>query len=276
MKLLTTVQPLQAAIAKIDAKTPVGSVLRTAEWQQVPLALRERAQFSAGVESMRVMQTIQAKLTSAIGLKKEQVARGEAFVDRSSFIGDLRKVVEEEGLGTGTGSLTDLSSRRRLGLIYDTQIQQAQNFARWKMDTNPDILDAYPAQELIRVERRQVPRDWSTRWLDAGGTMFGSRMVALKTDPIWSAISVFGVPWPPFDFGSGMGLRDVDRKDAEELGLLAPGEEIPAIQEQQFNADLFASVADMAPALVDALKRIFGNQISISDGIATWIGKALS
>lgn len=273
MKLLAQLIPLQEAVAKLDAKTVVTSPLNTAEWAEVPLALRERAFFSATVEDADFLSAAQAKLMSALSLQKETVARGEAYVDRSSFIGDMRKAAQDAGIASGDGSLTDLSSRKRLGLIYDMQTQQATNFSRWKMDMNPAILDAYPAQELIRVEERKDPRDWKRRWVEAGGSIIDERMIALKTDPIWTDISAFGTPWPPFDFGSGMGLQDVSRRDAEDLGLIDPGETLePTVA--QFNDDLFASVTDLGADLIAALKTIFGDQISIADGIASWLGGA--
>jgi hypothetical protein len=276
MKLSSIVSPIQAAIEKLGAKTPIVSVLRSAEWADVPLGLRERAQFSARVESARVMQTIQDKMMSAISMKREKVAHGEAFVDRSSFIGDLRKVVQEEGLGTGTGTITDISSRARLGLIYDTQLAQAQGFARYKSDMTPIILDMWPAQEFLRLQERRAPRNWTSRWEEAGGIFVaGSRMIALKTDPVWVNLSVFGVPWPPFDFGSGMGLKDVSRADAVEYGLLEKGETIQPT-DAKFNDDLWASTENLSPEILSALKTIFGDQIIIdpAEGSVSWKGGA--
>jgi hypothetical protein len=58
--------PLRDAVAQLAAKTPIGSILRTSEWGQMPLALQQRGQFSAGVESVRVMQRIQGGLIDAI------------------------------------------------------------------------------------------------------------------------------------------------------------------------------------------------------------------
>ena len=46
-------------------------------------------------------------------------------------------------------------------------------------------------------------------------------MIALKSDPIWYDISAFGQPYAPFDFNSGMDLRDVDRDEAVDLGLIS-------------------------------------------------------
>lgn len=32
----------------------------------------------------------------------------------------------------------------------------------------PDMLDAYPAQELVRVRQAKAPLDWDIRWAVAG------------------------------------------------------------------------------------------------------------
>ena len=267
------ISSLPEAVRRIAGKTPVTSRLRTAEWARVPLALRERSQFSAHVESVRLIGAIQEKLSTRIGMLQEAVAGGTANVDRSSFIGDLRKIAQEEGLGTGTGGLTDISSRKRLGLIYDMQTRQAAEFARWKVGEDADVLDAYPAQELIREEDRKVPRDWQTRWAGHGGRFFEGRMIALKSDPIWTAISAFGTPWPPFDFGSGMGVEDVSREEAEALGVLPAGQPVAPQGELDFNQGLEASVTDIPTDLQEFLRQSFGNQIQIADGAVRWIGR---
>lgn len=265
---------LTEAVRKLSSKSPVASRLTSAEWERVPLEIRERAQFSARVESARVLQAIQDKLMSRISLARESAAGGAALVDRSSFIGDLRAIVQQEGLGTGTGTVTDLSSRRRLGLIFDMQTRQAQNYAKHKAGMDPDVLDAAPAQELIRVRQARAPRDWKRRWQDAGGRLIDGRMIALKTDPVWERISRFGTPYPPFDYGSGMGLKNIRRREAEKLGLIEPGQKItPA--ETPFNADLSASVKSLDPAIEQRLGSYFGDQVKNEDGRIKWQSDAL-
>ena len=61
---------------------------------------------------------------------------------------------------------------------------------------------------------------WQNRWKNAGGKFHGGRMIALKDDPVWTKLSAFGTPYPPFDWGSGMGVRDIDRKTAIDLKLI--------------------------------------------------------
>lgn len=283
MAMALTIQPLGEAIAKLSAKTPIGAALNSAEWADVPLALRERAQFSANIESVRLLSTIQDKLSKRVGLIQEQVANGDAFVDRSSFIGDIRQMAIDLGVRTtdedGAGTVRDIHSAKRLGMIFDIQTQQAAEFARWKMDQDPDVLDAYPAQRLIRVESRQAPRDWEARWSEAGGAVgwkeaLQTPQVALKSSPIWAELSAFGTPWPPFDFGSGMGVEDVDRAEAEQLELLKPADQVrPA--EVDFNRDLQASVANLEPEDRQTLQAQFGDQVRLYGDTAKWVPKAM-
>jgi hypothetical protein len=276
---LNSPTPLPEAVGQLSAKTPVGSVLRSAQWAEMPLALRQRAQFSAAVEDLRWLANVQDKLNKAISLQRERLANGnEAFVDRSSFIADMRKLADTFDLPQAdpqlVGSLQDIRSSARLGMIFDIQTGQANGYAQWKMDQDPDVLDAFPAQELVRMANRRVPRRWRDRWIAEGGKIFGGRMIALKTDRIWRGISRFRTPWPPFDFRSGMGVEDVSQDEAETLGLLKPDEEVLPIIED-FNAELKASVRDLPPDFQDSVKNLFGDQVRIANGEAAWRGNLI-
>ena len=93
----------------------------------------------------------------------------------------------------------------------------------------------------------------AARWAAAGGTFFGGRMIALKTDPIWREINRFGVDYPPFDFNSGMDVVDVDRDEAEAIGLLARDEVVEPAAPDDFNAELQATPQVRAEWLRSAL-----------------------
>lgn len=282
---MARLDPLRDAVKRLSAKTPVGSVLRTAEWARVPLAFRERAQFSAAVESMRVLSTIQERLEKQTKLRRERLASGKtATFDRSSFIDSIRGIAREEGLTPEDealrGGLQDITSIPRLGLIYDTQNRQATGYARWKLDQSEGALLLWPAQEFLRIEERRVPReDWPGRFAaaarDAGDraalAAFAStgRMIGLKTSGLWARLNRFGTPWPPFDFGSGMGLEDIDREEAVELGLIGPDTILDSGVED-FNKDLEASVSDLPTEFTRVLQTHFGSQIKVAGGRARW------
>jgi hypothetical protein len=99
-------------------------------------------------------------------------------------------------------------------------------------------------------------------------------MIALKTDPIWEALSRFGQPWPPFDYGSGMGVVAIDADEAIALGLIDEGELLtPSLPE--FNARLEASASDLDPDIVQGLQADFGDQLVARDGRLQWEGDRL-
>ena len=137
------------------------------------------------------------------------------------------------------------------------------------------MLDLYPAQRFTRIEFREKPRDnWPQRWRDAaksvGNEGVSKRgMVALKTSPIWEALSKFGTPWPPFDWGSGMGLEDVSFDDAVKLGLIAEGDTLEPL-EDGFNTNLKTSVAGMAEDILAQLEAAFGDNAAVIDGDLVW------
>ena len=265
-----TVATLPQAIKRIAAKTPVGSPLRTADWAGVPLALRERAQLTAGVEDLRIVQGLGDKLKEWAEFTKRDPQR--AFMGRQKFVLEMKSMMGSPS-AEDTGSLTDIASRRRLELIYNFQTTDAAEFTRHVVGQNAGVLDAFPCQELVRVQQRKEPRDWLSRWTGAGGQLFDGRMIARKDDDIWVAISRFGKPWPPFDFGSGMGLADVGRDESISLGVISADDTVePTLDD--FNVGLEASVTDLDAEKQRQLKSWFGDQIAIKDGVASWVGNS--
>ena len=114
----------------------------------------------------------------------------------------------------------DLSSDSRLNLIIETNTQMAYGYGQYAAQQDPVLLDAFPCLELYRLEQRIEKRDWRARWLAAGGHLYNKRMIARKDSPIWSSISRFNTPYPPFDFNSGMWTRNISRKTASNLGII--------------------------------------------------------
>ena len=234
--------PFQAAIDRLAGKVSLPSPLRTAEWAEVPTAITERAFFSAGVERLHTLESMRAKLLAAVS------QQGATFMDRSKFVAEMRG--ELGAIADGTlGSLTDLSSIRRLQLIYDWQVEDAHAYG--------------PAQEFLRVEGRENERqDWPARWAAAGGKFFdGGRMIATKDDPVWTKLSRFGRPWPPFDFGSGMGMEDIHRSEAEALGVIPQGKKIE-VPEKGFNESLKASTAGLSADAKELFSDLFQGRVN--------------
>ena len=176
------------------------------------------------------------------------------------------------------GTIKDLRTMRRQNVALETNLAQVQGFARW--ERQQEALGGFPAQQFVRLRMSRAQRpDWPERFAQAVArtTPDGANveaMAALVNHPCWSALSVFGAPYAPFDFNSGMGLEPLDRDEAEAMGLL-PGDdadpEHAAMVEPQsrgLNETLEASPAvrsqDLRTALAESVQ-----------GLAKWAGDTL-
>lgn len=254
------------AAEKILKKALVGSSLNSREWNLVQAGLRDRAFISSQVESMRILHAARRMVADRAGgqLSASEIRR------------DLRKVISSTGYRPPEGkegTLQDLYSKRRLDTIIKTNVEQARGYVRHLDGMKPGAFAAFPGQELIRVRERKEKRDWATRWKNAGGRFYNGRMIALRDDPIWERISVFGNPFPPFDWGSGMGVRAVSRRDSIALGVVTDNEVRDKVQELKaekpvsMNENLAVSVT---PDEESELRQAFGDQIAIENGEARW------
>ena len=254
------------AAEKILKKALVGSSLNSREWNLVQAGLRDRAFISSQVESMRILHAARRMVADRAGgqLSASEIRR------------DLRKVISSTGYRPPEGkegTLQDLYSKRRLDTIIKTNVEQARGYVRHLDGMKPGAFAAFPGQELIRVRERKEKRDWATRWKNAGGQFYNGRMIALRDDPIWERISVFGNPFPPFDWGSGMGVRAVSRRDSIALGVItdeAVREKVQSLKAEKsvsMNENLAVSVT---PEEESELRQAFGDQIAIENGEARW------
>lgn len=222
---LTTATSSQTA-EKIERRDiSVGAVARSSkEWGNIPLEIRERAFFTATVGNVKVLSEMKSRISAAIN----QVRDSGGVMDKGRFVAEMKEYLSSQGYALGGTSVRDITSNRRLSLIYDMNVEEAKEFARYKNDLSSAVgLNLYPAWEFTRVHpRRKERRDWPERWKKAGGQIFDGRMIALKTSDVWAKLSVFGRPWAPFDFGSGMGCRDVRRADCVKYGLIQAKEKL--------------------------------------------------
>ena len=247
-----------------SSKKPVPTPLRTSLLAELPARAREEAFFSAAVEDARILESMQARIAQELAM----VTNGGGTMSSGRFVAEMKEILGAEPT-EGSGSLTDITSHSRLQLIHDFQIQRFHSLARFVQNTqDEDMRDLYPAQELIRTRIREKERDWPRRWADAGGQFYGpeNRMIATVADPIWTDISAFGTPYPPFDFNSGMGIRGIKRSDAEALGVIAPGEKVPA-PDNPLNAPIQASAATLGPQGTAFLEKLYGSDLEIKDGL---------
>jgi hypothetical protein len=244
-------------------RIPLSTRATSAELAALPASIRRHALFSAKMSLLDPLVEM--------GNSIKQILDGTKSASESRR--DIRAALSAAGYVAPAGkeeSLQDHTTQRRLDLILQQNVRKARGYAKRSADMDPDTLDQWPAQELIRVMPRKSERNWKARWVAAGGQLIKGRMVALKTAPIWANISRFGEPFPPFDYGSGMGLKDIDRDEAEALGLLGPEDiltpdpvEFPDVEEANLPG------IDQMPQLMEAVKKAMGDA-------ATFTGDTLS
>lgn len=191
--------------------------LSTDEWDRVSTAIKDRAFFSSRVKSADFLKTCQTRIAEL--LANSTNAEG-VITSRAQVVSDIMEAAAVAGINTGTASLSNPGSEARANVIIDTNAGLASGYCQAEISNTYGARLAFPAQELIRIEERVIPRDWRSRWIAAGGQLYQGRMVALKSDPVWTNISRFGCPYPPFDFNSGMGVEDVSFDEAVQLGLI--------------------------------------------------------
>lgn len=195
-------------------------------------------------------------------VKPAQVARPGA--EQTVTEGDSPSTLESDlgALLKKFSSGPQIAEELNLGFKVDVATDVMRGGARFLADNYDQAeLDEMPAWELRRVYDRDVPRgfkrgpkgtlipvpddawdDDNGRWVkacEAAGDddalrVFRDtgRMVALKSSGVWHALGdgaggyddTLGNPYPPFAFNSGYDCDGVSRQDAQELGLIDPGE----------------------------------------------------
>lgn len=257
---------------KILQKALIGSGLDTASWSKVQAGLRDRAFFSSQVTEAKILHAMRQNVAELVsGGKSPSEVRRDLRAYLYSIGYDPDKDLKP-GEQSRRGTIKDLTTKARLDVMMKTNADQAKGYASHLRTTTTGAILAFPAYELVRVERRKLPRDWSARWASAAqkvgweGVARNGAMIALKTSPIWAALSRFGNPFPPFDFNSGMGVRDVKKSVCREIGLLGPDEQpkIPDIPD--FNGNLAERVTfDKGSREYSQLKKKFGDQIQFNE-----------
>jgi hypothetical protein len=264
MPILFAQQPVNFAEAqqRLDIANLLPTDLSSDELSDISSDILERSLFSARVPSADYLDEVDQVLGDLLAGNIDQATARLALKDKLDEIGYEPSDDEE-------GSITDFSSDERTNLVIETNLGMAQGYGQWAQGQSEAVLDQWPAQELYRAAAAQHPRDWLDRWDAAGGQIFDGRMIALKNTSIWSAISRFNLPYPPFDFGSHMDVRDVDRDTAVSLGLIDEDTQI-APETRDFNQDL-QMTADirsdqLRQVLIDHGYEFNGNVLTLGGG----------
>lgn len=201
----------------------------------------------------RVKEVVTAVSNGSLDKASAQLAlletlRGIGYTPEGGFPDDPAGAVPPALAGT----LQDITSRRRISLIVDTQVAMMNGRGYQLRGMGTERMRQFPAWELVRSLSRDVPRDWGgshngtppvrhgqpdlrSRWTIAGGKLAGGRMIALKGDPVWGELGGSGnfddaldVDHPPFAFNSGMGWDELDRSECAALGIAGPDGETVA------------------------------------------------
>ena len=206
---------LEFALKKLRGSGRLKNGLPSDDLSRIRRSIREGAIFSAKVGRARIIEAIRSVTERVLEKKLTPEQAREA----------LRKAVKRESYKPPEGkegTIEDLLSEQRLNLIVRTNRDMARGYGRWA-NAQRDLLN-FPYWELYREEQRMEPRDWPTRWEEAGGEFADGKMLAPINGKIWTAISAFGNPYPPFDFNSGMSVRRVSRERVEALELRIPNQ----------------------------------------------------
>lgn len=251
----------------LDRNAPIlPGDLTSAQWGSLDRALTAKGFLSSRVEDAKTLTLLQRLCRGAV----------EGSFSPTEFRDEARFALEEMGYNPDDpedeDTLLDLRSKRRLDLIYDVNVGQAQQLAWHNAGQTEAVLDGWPCQELYREAERAQKRDWRARWTAAGGRLYGGRMIARKDDPIWVRISRFGTPVPPFDFGSGMGIRDITRGEAERLGVIQPHDPAPTPNPINPLRGYQANASGISPELIDDIVALSGGLVEAVGSVIRWIG----
>lgn len=232
-------------------RIPVPKGMTAAQWEVVKADIRERSFFMAGISNAEILDLFKREQERLIGNK----------ISPQEYRRALREGLDKLGYRAPMGkdgTIKDLASFQRQNLVMETNRRLAAGYANYQ--TQLEQRDLYPAKQMVRLTLRREPRDWNARWKEAAkqlpqdGTYNVSKKAALVDSPIWSAISRFGVPYPIYDYNSGMGDKMLSREEAAAIGIQAPAVP-PLVTPDSFNANLQAVPRVKDEVVMRALER---------------------
>jgi hypothetical protein len=282
MSLFSKPVPFEEAADYAARKVALPSTLSSAELRALGPDLFRRALVSARVDNAKILGALQSQIDAALNdagnLPEARLAIQRALAEAGYQAPEGKE-----------GTISDLATRKRQDLMLRTNLDTARGFGQALISNDADLLDGFPAWELVRDEQRDVPRGsdekslgWERRWLQAaqasgdgraGAALANNgRMVALKSSPIWGMLGSLwedslGNPYPPFAFNSGMGVEEVDREDAESLGLLTRGQEVAAAKLPGVNENFELELPAVSRGLLDALLESFGADVTVANNV---------
>lgn len=282
---------LRDALRNLSAKRVLELPFSSAEIaKNLPEEILARSMFSAHTTLGGYLQDSQALIARLLQpgvIRQDDGTLRPAGRGESLNPAKVRTLMQEHLRGLGyqpeegeAGGLKDLSSDRRVSLVINMQTQFARGYARQRSVQSPTILSAFPADRLYRAIDRKERRSWHRVWNEARSTLGAATtatlavdpdtgpFVALKNDPIWIGISDFDSPYPPFAYGSGMRVRSVSAREAEEYGITT----VPEPQRDSLQDGLATPLRPNTPQrMIDALLKAFPGA-TIENGKLQWSG----
>ena len=258
-------------------KALVAADIPSRDWSRVHAGLRNRAFFMSRVTNERVLYAARQSV-------REMLEKGKSA---SEIRRDVRRLItpaDRPSDPKDVGTIKDIHTKRRLDVVIEQNVRQARGYANHLSATSEGALRAFPGYELVRVRRAKMPRDWDRLWKEAarkvgyaGVNRETNEKIALKTSPVWVALSKFGNPFPPFDWGSGMGLDDVPRSKCAALGLVGGDieEQTPPKLDLNGHLEVEIPVTRNDSLCAEVLRREFGDQVRIKGDRAVWRGNLI-
>ena len=265
-------EPFLEAIRNLARRKLLPTTLNSAQLSQLAPAIRQRSFFSATVANAKVLAKYKRMLLDQMEGATEEVVspsgvRSIAYKETSlaKFKERARDFLVQEGLASEADfkndSIKNLASSSRLQLIYNTNIEQANELANFiRRVSDPVLINRFPAARFVRrpgaiIKRpRHVEAEGEVRrWDDFDFWLFQNA----------ADIGGFGVPWGPFGFNSYMTQKPVQRAEAERLGTL------PQKLKQGVKARLDDVPDDIARAARKRLAERLGPQAIDKDGNVT-------
>jgi len=269
--MLSEPKPFEEAVAALRGRRRLPTALGHAELSRIGPALRRRALILARVAQVEILDKVDRSMQRLVS--GASTGAGD-YTNPATIRAELKQLLAEidyQPEPDRVGTISDLRTDQRLNLIIDTESKLAAGRGQYAQATDPDSLAVFPCQELIRVESREVPRGyerrkgqiiarepdyWPKRWQAAGGQMHDGRMIARVDDPVWAKLSRFGLPHPPFDFNSGMGIQLVRRSEAIRLGVIQKGDVVVASPAESADAIASAPAPAVGTQFLSALEQV--------------------
>lgn len=97
--------------------------------------------------------------------------------------------------------------------LHSSRMSRAFYAAKnWQQHLSEITHDHWPAYRLYSRTGR-LPPQTKARWTEVGGRVYGGKLMAMKTDTVWSRFNPFGRPYPPYGHDDCLDVEPVMFED---------------------------------------------------------------